>query len=495
MNSTEDHTEAALGSVRIRFGKIFLWAALFRLLFLVWSWTPWLAEEQSGMSSYYFRQGYGLAAGYGYIGSEGEGSHQLKVLDALVEQQGLHASAETAPPLPKTDIHPEMLHPPGMAIMIAGFHRLLGIPADLPMQMAGLLMDSAAAVLLCWLVAQALSPQIGSAVGWVYAFFPPVAYGAASSRTPEGMMGIFIIGATTCVWMAMFRGKNRWLLWSVSAGLVLGLGTYFRPDYLLLPVALGAGAWAMSRQFWFSMRNLVLVQLITLAVMLPWAWRNHELSGRWIFTSTSTGATLVTGLGEFKNPWGLGGADADRGTEAAAQGFGSPWSAGADAYFRGFFWRSVKEHPLGYVKTIVKRIPFALAPPLDFGLQNPFKTKSFNDLRGQEGEDRYAVVKSQFGHTLLSYADVLAMSGVCLFALVADLFMFWRERRRWGLCFFLFSPHLYALGTHLLTHFEPRFLLPSIGFLLIGYGYLVSLRGGRKGGSKASTSAPRVSDI
>jgi hypothetical protein len=38
---------------------------------------------------------------------------------------------------------------------------------------------------------------------------------------------------------------------------------------------------------------------------------------------------------------------------------------------------------------------------------------------------------------------------------------------------FLFSPHLYAMGSHLLTHFEPRFLLPSLGWLLFGLAYLI----------------------
>jgi hypothetical protein len=303
-------------------------------------------------------------------------------------------------------------------------------------------------------------------------------------------MAVFIVGAVACVWMAMTRGKNRWLGWCVLGGLVLGLGGYFRPDYLLLPVALGAGAWAMSRQFWVSARNLLVMQLVAIAMMLPWAWRNHELTGRWIFTSTDVGAALITGLAEYHNPWGFGASDADRGKQAAAQGFDSPWSSSADVYFRQLFWQSVKEHPLGYAKAVAKRIPLAAAPMLDFGFKNPLKTETFNDARTQAGQDRYEVAASHPLRTLLSYADVLAMGGVCLFTLLADVFMFWRERRRWGLCFFLLSPHLYALGTHLLTHIEPRFLLPSIGFLLIGYGYLIGLRAGKRGFGAAVRATP-----
>jgi hypothetical protein len=56
-----------------RWGRVFLSAVLVRLIFLVWSWTPWLTEPQDGMSKLYFKEGYGLAVGYGYISTEGEG--------------------------------------------------------------------------------------------------------------------------------------------------------------------------------------------------------------------------------------------------------------------------------------------------------------------------------------------------------------------------------------------------------------------------------------
>ncbi len=452
--------------------KVFFCAAIFRLIFLIWGWTAWHAEPQDGMSQLYFRQGYGLAAGYGYVSPQGAGGAQLKALYNLVTSQGLVATPQSAPPLPAGDVHFEMLHPPGLALLIAGLHRLVRGPAELPVEVAGLFLDSLAAVLFGWLVSEAFTPGIGYAAGLVYAFFPPAAYGATTARAPEGLMAAFIVGATACVWLAMTRGQQRWFQWCGLGGLVLGVGCAFRPDYLLLPVALGFGAWMMSRRFWVSVRNLVVMQIIALAVMVPWALRNHALCGRWIFTSTSVGATLITGLGEYHNPWGFGSSDTDRAQQAAAQGVASPWDPAADAYFRKLFWQSVEENPAGYLMTIVKRIPLAVAPPLDVGFQNPYKDNTIEQIRKQKNLDRYDLLRAQPGHLLLAYGDVLAAAGVCLAALLADAFMFWRERRRWGLCLFLLCPHLYSVGTHLLAHFEPRFLLPSIWSLLIGLAYV-----------------------
>jgi len=454
-----------------RWGRVLLCAALFRLIFLIWSWLPWLAEPQDGMSRLYFKEGYGLAVGYGYISSEANGGPQLKALYELIEDQHVPVTAETAPPLDRHNVWPEMLHPPGMAILIGGLYRLFHLPADIPLEIVGLLLDSISAALLCVLVARVWSPSLGYAAGLGYAFFPPLAYGAASSRSPEGLMGVFITVTVYCVWMAIKAAPQRWWWWSLLAGLALGVGSYFRPDYLLLPVALGLGAWAITRQFWVSVRNLLTVQIIALALLLPWAWRNHELSGRWIFTSTSVGPTLITGLGEFDNPWGFGGSDRDRGKEAAAQGFVGPWSPEADAYFRGVFWQSVAQHPWGYGVSVAKRLPLAVAPPLDWGLQNPWKDETFLAARQNEHQDRYAVLTARFGHTLLAYGDELVVAGVCLLALVGWGWLLFRERNRWALGAFLLCPHLYAVGSHILTHFEPRFLLPSLGWLLIALAY------------------------
>ena len=45
------------------------------------------------------------------------------------------------------------------------------------------------------------------------------------------------------------------------------------------------------------MLAMAIIQSIVFILLTPWAYRNHEICGRWIFTSTATGWTLVGGLG------------------------------------------------------------------------------------------------------------------------------------------------------------------------------------------------------
>ena len=140
---------------------------------------------------------------------------------------------------------------------------------------------------------------------------------------------------------------------------------------------------------------------------------------------------------------------------------------------RKLFWKSVKERPFAYVMTMVRRLPLALATPFTFGYQNPWKTQYFSEAR-EAGQDRYQVVRQRPLYVLAAYWDRLAMGGLTFVSLLSALFMLIKERRSFGLLLLLFSPHLYSIASHIVTHLEPRFLLPSMFSVLIGLAYVIS---------------------
>lgn len=248
-----------------------------------------------------------------------------------------------------------------------------------------------------------------------------------------------------------------------------------RPSYLLLPGALLLGLWAWRRRFREAFTAMVVVQTVALVLLVPWAARNHAASGRWVFTSTSVGATLITGLGEYANPWGYGATDEDRHRQAADEGLGSAWSPEADTYFRELFFRSVGENPGGYVMTVLKRLPMAVATPFGFGYENPLKETTFSELR-EDGADRYRAVLQRPLELLGAHWDRLLMAGASLASLLGVFVMLFREhqRERVGLVLLLISPHVYAIATHMLTHLEPRFLGPTFFCWLLGLGYVAA---------------------
>ncbi|MBI5611059.1 MAG: glycosyltransferase family 39 protein [Deltaproteobacteria bacterium] len=413
-----------------------------RLVALVWSWSGWQVLPLDYLNQVYFDQGRALAAGGAYLGVDGQ---------------------------------PELLHPPGMALLLAGLYRLFGT-ADVPVQLVFSLTDAAAAGLLAWLLAHVAGPRIGKAAGVAYALWLPAVWGAVA-RSPDGGMALAVLGALACAFQAGRTGRAG--RWGALAGVCLGVISYLRPDYLFLPVFLGAGLWFWQRKLWSALQFSVVAQVLALLLLLPWAHRNHQLTGRWIFTSTSVGATLVSGLGAFSNPWGFGYTDGDRKREVQAAGIASQWSSEADLFFRKRFAQAVAEHPGAVAVTVVKRLPLALAPPQTLGWANPWKTSTFTQDRAA-GADRYQVLLRDPLRVLASYGDVLFVGLLNLGALLLWAVMAWRQPDLRPLLPLLTMPHAYGIASHLVVHFEPRYVLPSAFVLAVAVGWAVATRLGRR---------------
>jgi Dolichyl-phosphate-mannose-protein mannosyltransferase len=294
-------------------------AVAVRILFVVWGLSGFWVKERLGMSRTDFTAGYAMAAGYGYV--KGYGPADLHLRDLFERASaGFLVTPETAGPLPAEGTRPWMLHPPGYSFLVATTHRLFGIPADVPMMILGLVLDTVTAGLVWWIATRLLGTAVGLAAGLVYALYPPYAYWSSVSKSVDGILAVFIAGCLACVVRASGeRGGQAWA-WFAGSGLVLGLGCYMRPDYMLMPVMFGVALYALTRRPLYALGAAALIQAVVFATMLPWGYRNHAASGRWVLSSSSVGATLINSLGEAPNPWGYGPFDEDRHKEAQALG-------------------------------------------------------------------------------------------------------------------------------------------------------------------------------
>jgi hypothetical protein len=185
------------------------------------------------------------------------------------------------------------------------------------------------------------------------------------------------------------------------------------------------------------------------------------------------GAVLISGLSEYENPWGFAGFDEDSTARAKALGISSAWNSEGDLYMRRLFIKSVVEQPGAYLMTILKRLPIVMATPYGFGLQNPLKTRTFSEAR-LAGEDRYQSLIRRPGYVLAAYWDYFLMAGIVLLYFLATLFMAMKAPQWRSILLLVASPHLYSIATHMLTHMEPRFLLPSMFCLFLGPAYLIA---------------------
>jgi 4-amino-4-deoxy-L-arabinose transferase-like glycosyltransferase len=116
--------------------------------------------------------------------------------------------------------------------------------------------------------------------------------------------------STMLAWgMALIVGRKRGC-WFAGA-ILLALSVLVRPSAILLPVVLAIGAAVVNRgraaayqSRWSPPVGAALLILIGLS-LLPWAYRNKNVLGRWIWTTTNTGITAYDGF----NPDATGASD------------------------------------------------------------------------------------------------------------------------------------------------------------------------------------------
>ena len=94
-------------------------------------------------------------------------------------------------------------------------------------------------------------------------------------------------------WAMVLLQRRRF----VTGAALLSLGVLIRPAGLALAVVLPTvAAWAADRSLRSSLRALLVGGVLLALTLLPWAWRNHNRLGTWVFTTTNTGFTLFDGF-------------------------------------------------------------------------------------------------------------------------------------------------------------------------------------------------------
>lgn len=203
------------------------------------------------------------------------------------------------------DAHPRyqkvVLQPVGEGVVLAGLWWLTGDERYLYIQLLQIALD-ALMVLLVFSIARRLYRRDRAALiaAGLYAVFLPI---ARITRIPH--LDIWAVYATLIVAWLMVRARDseRPVRWLLAAGLATGIGLYFRPGVLLIPVAMALAAIA-----WIGWRRALAAAAIPVVVAallaVPWTIRNFNDFDRFIPTRIGIGQNLWEGLGEVQNDFG-----------------------------------------------------------------------------------------------------------------------------------------------------------------------------------------------
>ncbi len=255
-----------------------------------------------------------------------------------------------------------VLRMPGYPAFVAGSIRLakaLSIPEKehlvARILMAGV--GTLACGLVGWLGRMLFDTPTGLLAAAITAIAPPL-IGFSVILLSETLFAATLVASLLCMArLISLSGREaafgRLAFWAALTGLAIGVSVYVRPSWLLAAVCFAAlfGGWlGRRRPLWQGVAVAAIVLAFTYGSLLPWAYRNSEVTGHWIWTTLWVGPSLYDGF----NPQATGDSNMqffeqdrlmDRMTEFDV-----------DHYYRDKAWQFVRDHPQKALSLTIDKI-------------------------------------------------------------------------------------------------------------------------------------------
>ena len=189
----------------------------------------------------------------------------------------------------------QVLRTPGVPLLLAASIIVFGksiFAASLVMAVVG-----TGCCWLTWLLARRVTSEAVANVALLIVAVSPLQIGSNVQILSETLFSFGLLACLVPLTKLVRAQDDLTAGSSFAAGILTGLTTLVRPGWILWPWATSLLVVAWSRQAW--RRRILYVSLVFAGcylAMLPWAWRNHNVTGHWIFTSLWSGPSLYDGL-------------------------------------------------------------------------------------------------------------------------------------------------------------------------------------------------------
>jgi 4-amino-4-deoxy-L-arabinose transferase-like glycosyltransferase len=195
---------------------------------------------------------------------------------------------------------------PGYPALLASLFRFFG--DDMPVLVGRLLsavLGTAAVGAVYWLATTLFDRRTGLVAALAAACYPgAIAISAVVlSEAPFCPLYLAQLAAWVKSWQA--AAASRSYSWAVVSGLLGGLATLMRPDWLLFVPFVAIVGLVVAKPRLRHLKLAFVVGVTVASVMAPWWWRNLKVVGHFVPTTLQVGASLYDGL----NPNANGGSE------------------------------------------------------------------------------------------------------------------------------------------------------------------------------------------
>ncbi|MBL8892777.1 MAG: glycosyltransferase family 39 protein [Planctomycetaceae bacterium] len=290
--------------------------------------------------------------------------------------------------------------------------------------------------------------------------------GALMAIEPGAMaMSVFVLAEAAFVplmilslwaWTMAWRQESFAKIFglAIMTGVITGIAILVRPSWLLFAPCTVALAFVFYSQRTKQFAIAIGVGLGIVVSMMPWWYRNYELTGRWVMTTLQVGASLYDGW----HPQADGGSDMTYGYQVTRPLL--------QRYRADLERRLLDEDPVDLDKMSMELElacnDLLLKESWNWGLQNPGRLCQLAGLKVWRTWRPWPAA-AEVQSPLITAVTVAAFIPVMLFGMIG----FWKQSRRdyaWAICVW---PAIYVTLLHAVFVGSVRYRQPAIVPLLV----------------------------
>jgi 4-amino-4-deoxy-L-arabinose transferase-like glycosyltransferase len=187
--------------------------------------------------------------------------------------------------------NPDSYFNPGYPSLLAGCRLLTG-DSLLTVKVTHVILDIATAVALSWLLLKTCSALTALFFATAFALHPLLLH-LGNNVDDEPLLIFFVVAS----FVALYRAIDLPSLWRFAlAGFFLGLAIFTKSTPIFLPLVVTGVMFLVTRKMKANrMIHWLAYLLASILVLLPWAYRNYVVFGRFSFSTRGIGTNLLWG--------------------------------------------------------------------------------------------------------------------------------------------------------------------------------------------------------